>query len=156
MHCVYFPTNDIAMNMASKHPRLAQAAAPSKLASYLPLRTVRVREAVSVVQAIGRAPNLASLAKMAALSAECMRLVTPLIPAPMRSGVQSGPLTRVRPEPESVDATRGEHTQWCLLAANSAVAAKLRQLAPALAAHLRTHGHDVQDIRIKITMRPSR
>jgi hypothetical protein len=155
MHCVYFPTNDIAMNMASKHPKLAQTAAPNKLASYLPLRTVRVREAVSVVQAIGRAPNLASLAKMAALSAECLRLVTPLIPAPMRSGVQSGPLTLIQPLPATADSAHS-HTEWCLLAANSAVAAKLRQLAPALAAHLRTHGHDVQYIRIKITMRPSR
>jgi hypothetical protein len=56
----------------------------------------------------------------------------------MRSGVQAGPL---------------HEGQWCLLAANSAVAAKLRQLAPALTAHLRTHGHAVNDIRIKIAMR---
>lgn len=112
-----------------------------KTASYLPLRTVRVREAVPVVQAIERAPSLAHLAHLAEQSAQCLRLVTPLIPVPMRSAVQAGPL---------------ENDQWCLLAANSAVAAKLRQLLPALAAHLRTHGHGVREIRIKITMRPSR
>ncbi|MBS7807993.1 DUF721 domain-containing protein [Variovorax sp. PCZ-1] len=102
------------------------------------MRTVRVREAVSVVQAVQRAPTLAGLAQLADQSAQCLRTVTPLIPAGMRSGIQAGPLNE---------------GQWCMLAANSAVAAKLRQLTPALAAHLRTHGHDVRDIRIKISMR---
>jgi hypothetical protein len=125
---------------------------PAKLASYLPLRTVRIREAISVVQAVQQAPSLANLAKQAKQSAECLRLVTPLIPPPMRSGVQAGPLQQIA----QTDAERESHTtQWCLLAANSAVAAKLRQLTPALAAHLRTHGQDVQDIRIKIAMRTS-
>lgn len=108
------------------------------LPSYLPLRTVRLREAVSAAQAAQRAPSLAGLVQLADQSAACMRMVTPLIPASMRSGVKAGPL---------------EEGQWCLLAANSAVAAKLRQLAPALAAHLRTHGQNVQEIRIKISMR---
>jgi hypothetical protein len=113
-------------------------------ASYLPLRTVRLREAVSVVQAMHQAPSLAGLAQLAKQSADCLRLVTPLIPASMRPAIQAGPLQ-----------LEGENSQWCLLAANSAVAAKLRQLAPALAAHLRTHGQDVRDIRIKIAMRTS-
>jgi hypothetical protein len=143
MHCVYFPTNKIAMIPASK-PQ-----AQPRLASYLPLRTVRVREAISAIQAVQRAPSLAGLAQMAKQSAECLRLITPLIPPTMRSGVQAGPLQQTTTELDH------HTTQWCLLAANSAVAAKLRQLAPALAAHLRTHGQDVQDIRIKIAMRTS-
>ena len=106
-------------------------------ASYLPLRTVRLRSAVPVLQAASQAPSLAALARLAQQSNECLRLVTPLIAPAMRSGVQAGPLAE---------------GQWCLLAANSAVAAKLRQLAPALAAHLRTHGQTVNAIRIKITM----
>lgn len=106
--------------------------------SYLPLRTVRIRDAVPVLQAVQRSPSLAGLAQLAKRSAQCLQLVTPLIPAPMRTAVQAGPINADR---------------WCLLAANSAVAAKLRQLAPALAAHLRTHGQDVQEIRIKIAMR---
>jgi hypothetical protein len=140
MHREYFPTN-MSTSFVPK---------PSaKLASYLPLRTVRLREAVSVVQAMHQAPSLAGLAQQAKQSAECLRLVTPLIPVSMLSGVQAGPLQQVtQPNTE-----RDDHSiQWCLLAANSAVAAKLRQLSPALAAHLRTHGHDVQDIRIKIAM----
>lgn len=111
------------------------------LPSYLPLRTVRVREAISVVQAVQRAPTLAGLALLADQSAQCLKTVAPLIPAGMRSGVQAGPF---------------HDGQWCLLAANSAVAAKLRQLVPALAAHLRTHGQNVSEIRIKIAMRSSR
>ena len=106
--------------------------------SYLPLRTVRVRDAVPVLKAMSQAPGLAGLAQQAKHSADCLRLVTPLIPISMRSGVQAGPL---------------EENQWCLIAANSAVAAKLRQLTPAIAAHLRTHGKNVQEIRIKISMR---
>ncbi len=107
-------------------------------ASYLPLRTVRVRSAVPVLQAASQAPSLAALAQLAQQSNQCLRLVTPLIAPAMRTGVQAGPL---------------DEGQWCLLAANSAVAAKLRQLAPALAAHLRTHGQAVNEIRIKIAMR---
>ena len=36
----------------------------------------------------------------------------------------------------------------------NAVAAKLRQLLPALEAHLRTRGHEVNAIRLKIQTRP--
>jgi hypothetical protein len=109
----------------------------TKLPSYLPLRTSRVRDAVPVMKAITQAPGLAGLAQLAKRSAECLVLATPLIPISMRTGVQAGPL---------------DEGQWCLLAANSAIAAKLRQLSPAIAAHLRTHGKDVRGIRIKISM----
>jgi hypothetical protein len=119
--------------------------ATEKLASYLPLRTVRQHQAVPVAQAAENAPSLAVLAALAQQSAHCLRLVTPLIPASMQSGVQAGPLTA---------APAGQ--EWCLLVANSAVAAKLRQLVPALAAHLRTKGVDVREIRIKIAMRHER
>lgn len=109
--------------------------------TYLPLRTVRVREAVSVVHAVHRAPTLAGLVQLADQSAQCLKTVAPLIPTGMLSGVQAGSF---------------HDGQWCLLAANSAVAAKLRQLVPALAAHLRTHGQNVSEIRIKVAMRNSR
>jgi hypothetical protein len=108
------------------------------LPTYMPLKTVRLREAVSAVHALQNAPNLASLARLADQSAKYLKAVTPLIPVGMRAGVQAGPI---------------QDGQWCLLVANSAVAAKLRQLVPALAAHLRTHGHNVQEIRIKISVR---
>jgi hypothetical protein len=102
------------------------------------LRTVRLSHAVPVSQAVERAPTLAVLAQRAQQSAHWLRLVSPLLPTALRTGVQAGPV---------------QDQQWCLIVANSAVAAKLRQLAPALAAHLRSRGHEVQDIRIKIAMR---
>jgi hypothetical protein len=117
---------------------LAAQTARQRPASYLPLRTVHVRDAVPLPQAIAQAPRLADLAAAAQQSARCLQLVAPLISPAMRAAVQAGPL---------------DQGQWCLLAANSAVAAKLRQLVPALLAHLRTHGHSVQEIRIKIAMR---
>lgn len=97
-----------------------------------------MRDAVPVMKAMTQAPGLAGLAQLAKHSADCLRLVTPLIPSSMRSAVQAGPL---------------DEDQWCLLAANSAVAAKLRQLTPAFASHLRTHGKNVSEIRIKISLK---
>ncbi len=94
-----------------------------------------------IEQALARAPILANLTQLAQQSAACLRLVVPLIPAGMRPSIQAGPL---------------EDGTWCLLVTNSAAAAKLRQLAPALAAHLRTHGQAVNELRIKISMQNSR
>ncbi len=111
------------------------------LPSYVPLRTRSVHEAVSVSHALQQAPNLARLVQQAKHSAHCLRLITPLIPNSMRPGIQAGPWDGER---------------WCLLVANNAMAAKLRQLAPALAAHLRAHGQAVSELRIKIVMAASR
>ena len=44
-----------------------------------------------------------------------------------------------------------EDTVWCLLVANNAVAAKVRQLLPDLTAHLRTKGWNVTQIRLKVS-----
>jgi hypothetical protein len=137
MHRVYFPTNSCCKDGFIMSGSSTPPSQP-KPASYLPLRTVRLRSAVPVVQAATQAPSLAALAQLAQQSIECLRLVAPLLPPAMRPSVQAGPLNE---------------GQWCLLVANSAVAAKLRQLIPALTAHLRTHGKAVHEIRIKIMMR---
>jgi hypothetical protein len=131
------PASNVPVPLIARTPA-AQPVSSVGLASYLPLRTVRLSHAVPVSEAVEHAPSLASLAQRAQQSAYWLRLVSPLMPAALRTGVQAGPL---------------QDQQWCLIAANSAVAAKLRQLAPALAAHLRSRGCDVQDIRIKIAMR---
>ncbi len=94
--------------------------------------------ALTVTQAIDGAPTLARLASLAAQSQQWLTMVTPLLPSALRSGVQAGPI---------------EGQAWCLLAANSAVAAKLRQLNPALCAHLRSKGCDITTLRIKVQMR---
>jgi hypothetical protein len=64
--------------------------------------------------------------------------IAPLLPNSMRNLVQAGPI---------------EDGTWCLLVPNSAVLAKLRQMLPALCAHLRSKGWDVQDIRLRVVRR---
>lgn len=56
----------------------------------------------------------------------------------LRAGVRSGPL---------------DEEAWQLLVDNAAVAAKLRQLLPALEAELRLHGWTKPPIRIKVLPR---
>lgn len=116
-------------------------AKPDGLPSYLPLRTTHRREAVRIEHALARAPILANLAQRAKQSAACLSTITPLIPVGMRQSIQAGPL---------------EEGCWCVLVPNSAYAAKLRQLAPALTAHLRQHNLPVSELRIKIAMPSTR
>ena len=78
------------------------------------------------------------LAKLAALtrdSSERLRAIQGLIPIALRAAIQAGPI---------------EDDCWCLLVKNNAAAAKLRQLLPTLEAHLRSHGWNVNTIRLKV------
>ena len=57
------------------------------------------------------------------------------MPPLLRASLQAGPI---------------EGSTWCLLVRNNAADAKIRQLLPAMAAHLRTKGWDVTEIRLKV------
>ena len=70
-----------------------------------------------------------------AISVERLEAVRSLLPVPLRKAIQAGPL---------------EEGQWCLLVSSNAVAAKLRQLVPALQLHLEARGLPVSGIRIKV------
>ena len=107
-----------------------------KIASRYP-RALQPKLAIPVIQAAEGAPVLARLVSAARESQNWLQSIAPLLPAALRSGVQAGPIA---------------NQEWCLLAANSAVAAKLRQLSPTLSAHLRSKGFEVQRIRIKVQM----
>lgn len=91
--------------------------------------------AVTLQQASQDSPMLAKLAALTRDSSERLRAVEALIPPTLRSAVQAGPI---------------ENDTWCLLVKNNAAAAKLRQLLPALEAHLRSRGWVVKAIRLKI------
>ncbi|MES2634563.1 MAG: hypothetical protein V4669_16455 [Pseudomonadota bacterium] len=93
---------------------------------------------VSLQQAAGESPMLAQLAQLARESGERLKAVELLIPAPLRSAIRPGPID-------------GE--AWCLLVDTSAGAAKLRQVVPALIAHLRARGTQVNSIRLKVEVR---
>lgn len=91
--------------------------------------------AVDILHAAADSPTFARLSTLARESQQRLDLLAGLLPAGLRQAVRPGPI---------------DGTDWCLLVDNGASAAKVRQLLPAFAAHLRTHGHDVLTIRLKL------
>lgn len=91
--------------------------------------------AVSLAQASADSPTLARLTALTQDSSDRLKAVEMLIPAALRSAIQAGPI---------------EGDTWCLLVKSNAAAAKIRQLLPALQAHLRSRGWEVNVIRLKV------
>lgn len=81
----------------------------------------------------GSAPLQSLLARLAA-SRQRWAVAEPLLPLNLRSQVQPGPL---------------DDTGWTLLAANPAVAAKLRHLVPLIDEAMRRGGWNPTPIRVK-------
>ena len=96
---------------------------------------VRRHHAVTAINALAGSPTLAHLAALTQDSSNRLKAVLPLIPPLLRASLLAGPI---------------EGDCWCLLVKNNAAAAKVRQLLPAMAAHLRTKGWDVKSIRLKV------
>jgi hypothetical protein len=99
--------------------------------------TTRRLHPISLQQAADESPTLAKLAQLARESGERLKAVELLIPGPLRAAVRAGPI---------------EGTAWCLLVDSNAAAAKLRQVVPALLAHLCDRGWEVNSIRLKVQM----
>lgn len=78
---------------------------------------------------------LARLSELSRDSVARLKAVEPMIPAVLRSFVTAGPI---------------DGANWCLIVKNNAAAAKLRQLLPAMEAHLRSKGWQVNAIRLKV------
>ena len=95
----------------------------------------RRHHAISLQQAAADSPTLARLAGLARESGERLKAVQALIPVMLRPAVRPGPI---------------EGDSWCLLVGSNAAAAKLRQVVPALLAHLRSKGYQVNSIRLKV------
>lgn len=93
--------------------------------------------AVSLLQASQESPTLARLSELARDSVARLKAIEPLLPLALRPAITAGPI---------------DGPTWCLLVSSTAVAAKLRQLLPALQAHLRTQGWEVNAIRLKVHM----
>ena len=98
----------------------------------------RRHHAIPLQQAVRGSPSFALLTNHLRESSERLQTIRSLLPAPLRASVQAGPI---------------EDGVWCLLANSNAVAAKLRQMVPALQAHLNTKGMPVSTIRIKVQSR---
>lgn len=96
---------------------------------------LRRHHPVTLQQASEEAPVLARLTALTRESAARLKAVEMLIPAALRPAIVPGPI---------------DDDSWCLLVSGNAAAAKLRQLQPALLAHLRSKGCEVNAIRLKV------
>lgn len=95
----------------------------------------RRQHPVSLLQASQDSPTLARLIDLSRDSVARLKAIESLIPGPLRPAVKAGPI---------------EGPVWCLILDNNAAAAKIRQLLPALEAHLRAKGWEVNSIRLKV------
>ena len=95
----------------------------------------RLHHAVTLQQAADASPMLAQLAALTRESSERLKAVESLVPPALRPALQAGPI---------------EGMTWCIMVKSNAAAAKLRQLLPAMQAHLRSKGWQVNVIRLKI------
>ncbi|MFN7856428.1 MAG: hypothetical protein ACK5OA_07585 [Acidovorax sp.] len=95
----------------------------------------RRHHAITLQQASQESPTLARLTALTRESTDRLKAIEALIPTGLRSTIQAGPI---------------EGDSWCLLVRNNASAAKLRNLLPALQAHLRSRGWEVNAIRLKV------
>lgn len=88
-----------------------------------------------VTKAMGRSSQLASLMQRLQMSQACLEIVRALLPPAMAACVKAGPI---------------DDEGWTLLASNSAVSAKLRQLQPRLIEALAKKGLKVNAIRVRV------
>ena len=86
-------------------------------------------------QAMDGSEPLSRLLLRVQASRDCLAAVVPVLPPELRGAVQAGPL---------------DDSGWTLLAANAAVAAKLRQLMPVLNDALVAQSIAVAALRIKV------
>ena len=95
----------------------------------------RRHHSITFQQAVEEAPVLSQLTARVRDSSARLRAIEALVPPPLYACLSAGPV---------------DDAAWCLLVRGNAPAAKLRQLLPALQAHLRTKGWEVSAIRIKV------
>lgn len=98
----------------------------------------RRHQTITLQQAAQESPTFALLMGRVRESSDRLHAIRALLPVALRASVQAGPI---------------EDDAWCLLVSSNAVAAKLRQLLPALQAHLNSRDLGVASIRIKVQNR---
>ena len=95
----------------------------------------RRHQAVTLAQASMESPTLARLSELVRDSSLRLKAVEPLIPPLLRPAIKAGPI---------------DGPTWCLLVESNSAAPKLKQLLPALQAHLRSRGWEITAIRLKV------
>ncbi len=92
----------------------------------------------SVIHAIEHSDTLSGMLGLHRRSTLYLSTISSMLPPGLHEQLLAGPI---------------EDDVWCVLVKHNAAAAKLRQLLPSICAHLRSQGHNVQQIRIKIMSR---
>ena len=106
---------------------------PRTPAASLPSHTL------AIGQALAASAPLALLGQRMRDSQARLQAVLTLLPSAMQACVRAGPI---------------DEEGWSLLASNSAVAAKLRQMSPSLDAHLHGCGWAGPPVRVKLLSKP--
>jgi len=88
-----------------------------------------------VMTAIAQSSSLAGLLQLQKQSAHYLSCIQSVLPAGLGAQIKAGPI---------------DENGWCLLVQHNAAGAKLRQLLPVISVHLRTQGHPVHQIRVKV------
>jgi hypothetical protein len=99
------------------------------------MASYQVPNQVPLTAALQGSAPLAGLLQRIRQSQARLDAIAPLLPAALRQAVRPGPL---------------DDSSWALLVANSAAAAKLRQMLPQLQAGLSAQGWPALDIRLKV------
>lgn len=95
----------------------------------------RRQHSVTLLQASQDSPMLARLTELSQDSTARLKAIESLLPTPLKSSIKAGPI---------------DGGIWCLILDSNAAAAKIRQLLPALMAHLRVKGWEINSIRLKV------
>lgn len=93
------------------------------------------KKSMSLFQATQISPMLSRLSDLAMESTARLKAVEFLVPLAIRPHLKPGPI---------------EEGEWCLIVSNSSVAAKARQLIPAMRSHLNNQGWTITSIRLKV------
>jgi hypothetical protein len=125
----------------SKHS--SNSLQPSALATYRALGYSKIPYAPPLLRgkpqlalkALTHSNELSNLLERARDSQRLLDTLKSLLPSEIHRDVKSSTL---------------EGDTWCLLVPNNAVMAKVRNMLPSLAAHLRAKGFDIKTIRLKI------
>ncbi len=137
------PLPDSSKPLATGEPTSPTSTHRSALAAYRALGYSKVPYSAPLLRgkpqlaakAISNAPILAHLLELTRDSEQRLYAIKSLLPPQFREAVKPSTL---------------EGETWCLLVPNNSVMAKLKQMLPALASHLRSKGFRVQTIRLKI------
>ncbi len=95
-------------------------------------------QALPLAKALDDSAPLASLLRRLRQSRDCFDTIRYLMAPDLLARTRPGPFT---------------DSDWCVLADNGAIAAKLRQLLPSFEAALRAHGHAAVAIKVKVQAR---